>query len=65
MLSSHRGDDVFRKNVWNAAKNIQRKKQIQQLHELMSEKNSGDDEKHLSQKLHLSASKHDDEDDAK
>ena len=60
MLSHHRGDDVFRKNVWNAAKNIQRKKQIQQL----SEKNSGDDEKHL-QKLHLSASKHDDEDDAK
>ena len=31
MLSHHRGDDVFRKNVWNAAKNIQRKKQIQQL----------------------------------
>lgn len=29
-----------------------------------AEKNSGDDEKHL-QKLHLSASKHDDEDDAK
>ena len=64
MLSHHRGDDVFRKNVWNAAKsNIHRKKQIQQL-TLMSEKNSGDDEKHL-QKLRLSASKHDDEDDAK
>jgi hypothetical protein len=58
MLSHHRGDDVFRKNVWNAAKNIQRKKQIQQL------KKIPDDEKHL-QKLHLSASKHDDEDDAK
>ena len=57
MLSHHRGDDVFRKNVWNAAKNIQRKKQIQQLKKI-----PGDDEKHL-QKLHLSASKHDDEDD--
>jgi hypothetical protein len=26
MLSHHRGDDVFRKNVWNAAKNISEKK---------------------------------------
>ena len=38
MLSSHRGDDVFRKNVWNAAKNIQRKKQIQQLKKIFCNK---------------------------
>lgn len=60
MLSHHRGDDVFRKNVWNAAKNIHTEKKANSA----AEKNSGDDEKHL-QKLHLSASKHDDEDDAK
>ena len=57
MLSSHRGDDVFRKNVWNAAKQHTEKKANS-----AAEKNSGDDEKHL-QKLQLSASKHDDEDD--
>ena len=51
---------LFLEKCVNAAKNIHTEKKANSA----AEKNSGDDEKHL-QKLRLSASQHDDEDDAK